>query len=86
MKNPDRGIRVFAVNNYKVRSRFDIYLEFSGQREWLMSHRHNGYLFKLLERGISLGDLRRFGGRREQSRVQYLLRVIDEYLEEEKSA
>lgn len=79
MKNPDRGVRVVAINNDKVYSKFDIYLEFSGRREWLMIHRHNGILFKILQHGISLGELRRLKGR-EQGRVQYLLRVIDEYL------
>lgn len=79
MKNPDRGVRVIAVNNDKVYSKFDIYLEFSGHREWLMMHRHNGILFNILKHGISLGELRRFKGR-DQSRVQYLIKVIDEYL------
>ena len=85
MKNPERSIRVIAVNNYKVESKFDIYLEFSGQREWLMMHRHSGLLFGLLRNGASLAELRRIRGR-DQKIVKYLLKVIDEYLEEEKSA
>ena len=85
MKNPERSIRVIAVNNYKVESKFDIYLEFSGQREWLMMHRHSGLLFSLLRNGVSLAELRRIRGR-DQKIVKYLLKVIDEYLEEEKSA
>ena len=85
MKNPERNIKVYAVNNYKVDNKFDIYLEFSGQREWLMMHRHSGILFGILKNGARLDDLRRIRGR-DQKHVKYLLRVIDEYLEEEKSA
>ena len=81
MKRADNRIRVIAVNNYKVESRFDIYLEFSGQREWLMMHRHNGFLYRLLHDSISLSELRRLKGR-EQRQIQYLLKVIDEYLED----
>lgn len=81
MKNPDRGIRVFAVNNTKVQSKFDIYLEFSGKREWLMIHRHNGFLYGMLKDGVSLAELRRATGR-TRNQLKYLLQVIDEYLEE----
>ena len=81
MKGQENRIKVFAVNNYKVESRFDIYLEFSGRREWLMMHRHSGILYNLLRNGVTLGELRRFKGR-DQNRVQYLIRVIDEYLED----
>jgi hypothetical protein len=84
LKNENR-IRVYAVNNYKVEFRFDIYLEFSGKREWLMSHRRNGILFNMLKHGIPLGELRRMSGWQKRH-VEYLLKVIDEYLEEEKSA
>lgn len=85
MKNPDRGVRVIAVNNYNFESRFDIYLEFSGKREWLMVHRHNGILYRMLRNGISLAELRKISGR-DKGRVQYLIRVIDEYLDELKTA
>ena len=81
MRNPDSSVRVIAVNNAKVKSKFDIYLDFSGQREWLMMHRHNGILFNMLRNGVSLGNLRRMKGN-DQSRVRYLVRVIDEYLED----
>ena len=85
MKNSERSIRVIAVNNYSVESKFDIYLEFSGKREWLMMHRHNGILYNMLKHGVSIGELKRFNGR-DKGRVQYLLRVIDEYLEDRESA
>ncbi|MBR3586970.1 MAG: hypothetical protein IKO00_13175 [Oscillospiraceae bacterium] len=86
MKNPDRGIRVYAYNNEKVHGKFDIYLELPGGRmEWLMMHRHNALLFNLLKDGIRLSELRkvrRFSG----DMVKYVLRVIDEYIEEELTA
>lgn len=85
MKNQERRIKVVAVNNYKVESKFDIYLEFSGHREWLMMHRHSGILYGILKDGISLNELRRIRGQ-NQKRVQYLIKVIDEYLSEEMSA
>lgn len=85
MKNPDKGVRVIAVNNYKVESRFDIYLEFSGKREWLMMHRHNGFLYNRLKNGMTLGEIRRLTGR-ERRGFKYLLAVIDEYLEDREAA
>lgn len=79
-----RKIRVIAANNYK-KGGFDIYLDFSGWREYLMWHRHNGFIFGILRHGRKLSDLRRLTGR-ERREMKYLLTVIDEYLEEEKSA
>ena len=85
MKNPDRGIRVIALNNENVHSKFDIYLDFSGHREWLMICRHNGILFSLLKNGVSLGDLRRVKGR-DRERIQRIVKVADEYIKIERSA
>ena len=42
MKKNNRNIRVCAVNNGN-RDGFNIYLDFSGQREYLIYHRHNGF-------------------------------------------
>ena len=85
MSNPDRGVRVFAINNEKVHSKFDIYLEFSGQREWLMMYRHNGIIFNTLKDGISLADLRRLKGR-DRDKFKHIIRVIDEYIKYERGA
>lgn len=85
MGNPENRIKVFAVNNYKVWSKFDIYLEFQGRREWLMMHRHDGVLYDLMRNGISLRELRQQTGFRKE-KVKYILKVIDEYLEEQESA
>ena len=85
MKNPEQKIKVVAVNNNRIESKFDIYLERNGQRDWLMIHRHNGILYKMLEHGMRLDELRNTKGWRKDQ-VKYLLRVIDEFLEDEKSA
>lgn len=57
-KGYNRNILVFAENNGTSRG-FNIYLDFSGQREYLLTHRHNGAIFKILENGIRLPDLER---------------------------
>ena len=75
---------------------FHIYLDFSGQREYLMTHRHNGLLYALLKDGVVLEDLRRWktadiagkigtsprGARSGKltNIVDYLLVVIDDYI------
>lgn len=38
---------------------FNIYIDFSGNREYLMFHRSNGRLFSLLKLGISISELER---------------------------
>lgn len=38
---------------------FDIYIDFSGNREYLMPHRPNILLFNLLRGGVTLGELER---------------------------
>ena len=85
MSSPDRGVRVFAVNNEKVHSKFDIYLDFSGKREWLMMYRHNGVIFNMLKNGMPLSELRRLKGR-DKDMFKHILRVIDEYIKYERDA
>lgn len=58
MKRYNRNILVFAENNGNE-SGFNIYLEFSGQREYLVTHRHNGAMFSMLKNGIRLDDMQR---------------------------
>ena len=59
MKKNNRNIRVCAVNNGN-RDGFNIYLDFSGQREYLIYHRHNGLLYDLLKDGVAIDDVRRW--------------------------
>ena len=57
----------FANSNYRIIAEnhgnitgFDIWLDLSGRRHYLMYHRHNAALYILLKDGISLGDLARW--------------------------
>lgn len=51
--------RIFAENS-ENRSGFDIWLDLSGERHYLMYHRYNIMLYVLLKDGISLGQLARW--------------------------
>lgn len=66
MKNNYRTVRVF-VENAGESDGFNIYLDFSGQREFLMYHRHNGLLFNLLKDGVYWDDLLRWSLRKNHS-------------------
>ena len=95
MKNNMRKVWVMAENNGN-KAGFKIFLSISGQREFLMYHRHNGLLFRLLEHGVRADDLRRwepfssFAGMRRKVRrklstrmegmVEHLLEVIDDFM------
>lgn len=54
-----RNVRVIAENIDSDHG-FHIFLDFSGQREYLMSHRHNGLLYNVLKDGVALDDMRRW--------------------------
>ena len=58
MKRYSRNIMVYAENNGN-QSGFNIFLEFSGQREYLVTHRHNGAMYKVLKNGVRLDDMQR---------------------------
>ena len=92
MKKNNRNIRVYAVNNDRKKG-FHIYLDFSGQREYLIYHRHNGQLYKLLKDGVTIEEMKRwkptyFGCARyahpSSNRickvVKHLMNVIDDYM------
>ncbi|MBP3817799.1 MAG: hypothetical protein J6H31_05795 [Butyrivibrio sp.] len=51
--------RILAENS-EDRSGFDIWLNLSGERHYLMHHRHNAMIYVLLKDGISLGELARW--------------------------
>lgn len=67
MKNINRNIRVVA-ENIDCSPGFNIYLDFSGQREFLMFHRRNGLLYSLLRDGICVGDLARWAPGKDSNR------------------
>lgn len=83
-----KNVRVF-VKNREGRSGFNIYLDFSGQREFLVSYRRSGLLCNLLKDGMCADDLRRWTPRRRNARnhrlqgmVSHLLAVVDAYAAE----
>ena len=83
------NINVHAVNDGSNPG-FNIFLDFSGQKEFLMHHRHNGLLYRLLKDGVRLQELRRLEQRRSfvrrhkrrqnrrlENLLQYLLKEAD---------
>lgn len=90
--NSVRNLKVIAENNTS-KDGFNIFLEFSGQREYLMTHRHNGLLYNYLKDGVEVADVRRltpgkigkdvtgkYGAGQLYEKVHYLVSVIDSYL------
>ena len=94
MEEVMRNVKVYSENVANTPG-FNIILDMSGKREFLMYHRHNGLLYQLLENGIRLEELSRWkptkqASRREQqaqtkvfNMKSYLLKVIDHFLTEE---
>ena len=58
MKRYGRNTLVFAENNGN-QGGFNVYLEFSGKREYIFTHRHNGAMYNMLKDGFCIGDLKR---------------------------
>ena len=96
MKMQSHNVKVIAINNGNKEG-FNIFLDFSGQREFLMHHRHNGLLYNLLKDGMRTDALRRWEpvchgrnkrvrGKRLESMVMHLLAVVDDYIEEREYA
>lgn len=94
MNKTTRNVSIAAVNNGQEHG-FHIYLDFSGRREYLAYHRHNGLLYGLLKDGIHVDTLRRWspaanrhiprnftGDKRLRSMVKHLLAVVDDYIME----
>ena len=54
-----KNVRIICFNKPN-KDGLDIYIEFSGKREYLMSYRHNGPIYDVLCRGISIDELRRY--------------------------
>ena len=58
MNNAERNIKVVAENNENKHG-FNIYLDCSGQREFIVWHRHNEVLYNVLKDGVALRDINR---------------------------
>ena len=87
MKEATRNVRIFAENAEATHG-FNIFLDFSGQREFLMFHRHNGLAYNLLKDGIKVDDLQRidpfkvlasgqFSRRSNRRKSDYLTHTLD---------
>ena len=83
-----RNVQIFAVNAGN-RSGFNIYISLSGQCEFLYYHRHNGLLYKILEKGIYIETLYRwrpnkmryYAGKKLERNIRYLIKVVEDYFE-----
>lgn len=87
-----RNIRIIA-ENAKLKDGFNIYLDFSGQKEYLIYHRNNGRLYNLLKDGVAVADMKRWspakigsyrtkktGAAQIYDTVHHLISVIDSYM------
>ena len=90
-KNNEHTNIKLIPENLDGQNGFNIYIDFSGQREYLMTYRHNGPLYNLLKNGIKLDDLIRYKFKKksghqkryynkENQAVDHLLRTVDDYL------
>ena len=86
------NIKVIAENNGRNPG-FFIFIDFSGQRECLMYHRHCGLLYKELKDGMNLGEMKRWkaNARRRSSKklermMDHLNKVVNEYITERTAA
>ena len=97
MKRQNR-ITLYA-KNAEGRDGFHLYLDFSGQREYLMTHRGNTAIYQLLKDGLSLAALRRMtpaelhakSFRRKhwnktQNSLNHILLVADDYIADRQAA
>ena len=91
-----KNVRVFAENN-EYHDGFNIYVELSGQREFVMCHRHNAPIYWLLTDGVWFNELKRCKPGQIlkltphykrcprsadiSGSVRHLIRAIDEYLQ-----
>ena len=80
----EKNIRVVAQNCNDVNG-FNIYLELSGRREYIMWHRHDGILFDVLKDGVYLNTLKRekphklFGSKRIAIQKRRICSSYDKY-------
>ena len=89
MNKTYNNIRVIAENK-EYTPGFIIYIDFSGQREYLMNHRENRLLYKELKDGMNLGEMKRWktsrSGRKAAIKLErmmsHLNKVVESYLVE----
>jgi hypothetical protein len=83
----NRNVRVTIRENEKQFDGFDIYLDIHGQLRYLMTHRHDGILWRILSKSPSVNDLPRIMskefGHEAKRKLKYLIRVIEDYMKYE---
>lgn len=83
----NRNVRVAIRDNEKFNGGFDIYLDIHGQQRYLMTHRHDGILWRILSKNPAVNDLPRIMskecGMEGKRKIKYLMKVIDEYMKYE---
>lgn len=83
------NIRLVAVKSNHHEG-FDFFLDFSGQREFLMSYAYNGLIFKEFRDGRTLSELYRWhpkqmsylAGKKMASSMTYIKRRVEEFIAE----
>ena len=97
MKRQNR-ITLYA-KNAEGQNGFHLYLDFSGQREYLMTHRDNPAIYQLLKDGLAVSALRRLGPaalhaksyrrkhwNKTQNSLNHILLVADDYIADRQAA
>ncbi len=90
----ERNMRIQIAKKHEYG--FNVYLDFSGQREYVITHRKNDMLYFLLKDGVVVSDLRNITMRELSGRLKmsitsrsvkkaanslnHLMNVIDDYL------
>ena len=59
MKKKEFNNVIILAENEEYETGFNIYIVFSGKKEYLLTHRHQGDIYKLLSPGITLSELKR---------------------------
>lgn len=85
-----KNVRIFATSRFE-RDGINLYIDFSGQREYLMRYRFSRTLYNYLKRGIPLEELRALSREHYETReyqamvhsVKHITRVADEFIEYE---
>lgn len=85
-----KNVRIFATSRYGIDG-ISLYIDFSGQREYMMNYRYSKELYKHLKKGVSLEDLRNMGRGRHDSRTgqaiahaaKHITKVADDYIKYE---
>ena len=84
------NVRIFATSRYE-RDGINLYIDFSGQREYLMRYRFNWDLYRHLRKGIPLEELRTLSREHPETRAhqavvhsaKHITRVADEFIKYE---